>query len=150
MDVQAYLNRIGFTGAVTLSTDTLIDLARLHMYHVPFENLDIHYQQRIDLKMASLYQKIVVRKRGGFCYELNGLFCELLVQLGFNAHMVSARVFTKAKKYSPEFDHMAIWLVLNDISYLVDVGFGDFIIEPLQIIPALIQSNSSGEFVIDA
>ena len=150
LDLQAYLNRIGFIGEVTLTTKTLFELATLHMYHVPFENLDIHYSKSIDLKIDELFQKIVLQNRGGFCYELNGLFCAFLVQLGFDAYMVSARVYIQDKQYSPEFDHMAIWVSIGDLKYLVDVGFGDFIIEPLQIIPEIIQSNTSGKFVINA
>ena len=74
--------------------------------------------------MPPLYDKIVVRRRGGFCYELNGLFCELLTALGFRVQMLSARVRRDDGGFGPEFDHMLLKVELDD-PWLVDVGFGD-------------------------
>lgn len=98
---------------------------------VPFENLDIHNNVKIDL--SNLYDKIVIRNRGGFCYELNGLFYELLKELGFNVKMVSARVFQGEKGFGAEFDHMALIVRFGNDEYLADVGFGEFPMKPLKI-----------------
>ena len=101
------------------------------MLAVPFENLDIHLGSPITLSLPSLYDKIVRRRRGGFCYELNGLFGWLLDQLGFHGTMVSARVFQDGKP-GPEFDHLVL-LIETGERLLADVGFGDSFLEPLPL-----------------
>src|SRR5215470_1616306 len=104
-------------------------LRRLHAAHmlaVPFENLSIHVGEPISLGVDALYDKIVRRRRGGFCYELNGLFAWLLRHLGFTVTLLSARVAQPDGGFTPEFDHLA--LVVPDIDgadWLADVGFGD-------------------------
>ena len=113
------------------------------MLSVPFENLDIHLGYPIELSLPSLYDKIVRRQRGGFCYELNGLFAWLLEQLGFKVVMLSARVF-KGTQPGPEFDHMILLIKLDD-ALIADVGFGDSFLEPilLDTSEADVQQNSS-------
>src|SRR5438874_1301375 len=83
MDLQAYLQRINYRGEQTPTAATLRELHRAHLLTVPFENLDIHLGRPILLDQAALFEKIVSRRRGGFCYELNGLFALLLRELGF-------------------------------------------------------------------
>jgi N-hydroxyarylamine O-acetyltransferase len=99
------------------------------MFSVPFENLDIHLGRRITLDETAFYDKVVLRKRGGFCYELNGLFACLLRSLGFRVTMHSARVYGMGRP-GPDFDHMVL-LVSLQRQWLVDVGFGDSFLEPL-------------------
>jgi N-hydroxyarylamine O-acetyltransferase len=100
---------------------------------VPFENIDIVRGIEILLDAGQIYEKIVIRKRGGFCYELNGLFYQLLGMLGFSVSMVSGRVYRpKIKGFTPEFDHMVL-LVHLDRTYLVDVGFGQSMRVPLAL-----------------
>lgn len=131
MDIKQYLERINYADPVDLTFKVLSDLQMMHLLNVPFENLDIHTKTRIDL--TKLYDKIVTRKRGGFCYELNGLFYELLREIGFAVIMVSARVYDGKKDYSPEYDHMALIVKVKEDSYLVDVGFGEFSFHPIKI-----------------
>ncbi len=114
---------------------------------VPFENLDIHWKRPIVLNVDRFYQKIVDEKRGGFCYELNGLFNELLKSLGFQTRLVSARVFN-GTEHGPEFDHAAIIVTIGDDEYLADVGFGDFTTEPLRYGLGVEQQDPSGIFVL--
>ena len=83
MTVDAYLERIGYWGTWAPTAETLRQLHRAHLYAVPFENLDIPLGRPITLSLPVLYEKIVGRHRGGFCYELNTLFGWLLEQLGF-------------------------------------------------------------------
>lgn len=149
MDVSAYLNRINYTAKVEMDKQTLFGLQKAHILSVPFENLDIHYKVRITLGTASFFNKIVLRKRGGFCYELNGLFYELLHAIGFDVCRVSARVHDKNGIYSPEYDHMAILVNLDKVKYLVDVGFGKFTLEPLMIDLDVPQKDPYGTFVLD-
>jgi len=97
---------------------------------VPFENLSIHAGEQIVLEDEALFRKIVSRRRGGFCYELNGLFAALLRGLGFEVAMLSAQVANDDGGFSRDFDHMTLLVSLGE-RWLVDVGFGDSFIEPL-------------------
>ncbi len=124
MDIAAYLERIGHRGPLDVSLDTLRALHLAHMYSVPFENLDIHLGRPISLDEAALFDKIVTRRRGGFCYELNGLFCALLHELGFRVTMLSAEVARQSGGFSPPYDHLAL-AVHFDAPWLADVGFGN-------------------------
>lgn len=133
MDQAKYLERIGYRGMLSPTLEVLKELQQKHLFNIPFENLDIHYGNRIDLESEKIYDKIINRNRGGFCYELNSLFYDLLISIGFNAKMVSARVHEKEDKYSPEFDHMAIIVCIDETEYLVDVGFGEFTFSPIKI-----------------
>ena len=95
---------------------------------------------------ATFYDKIVGEKRGGFCYELNGVFNELLGSLGFKTRLVSARVFN-GTDHGPEFDHAAIIVTIGEDEYLADVGFGDFTAEPLRFVLDEEQQDAAGVFV---
>lgn len=130
MDVKAYLERIGYGGPVAPDAETLRALHAAHMRSVPFENLSIHAGEPIVLEDAALFEKIVVRRRGGFCYEDNGLFAALLRALGFDVSMLAAGVAKAQGVYGPPFDHMAL-LVKLEQRWLADVGFGDSFVEPL-------------------
>ena len=128
---------------------TLASLQRRHLLSIPFENLDIHWGQRITLDTRAFYDKIVAGGRGGFCYELNGLFNELLRQIGFETRLVSARVFRDDGSLGPEFDHAAIIVDLDKTDYLVDVGFGDFATEPLSVSTNGVQNAGFDSFKIE-
>ncbi|HET9210774.1 MAG TPA: arylamine N-acetyltransferase [Thermoanaerobaculia bacterium] len=132
MDVAAYLERIGYRGPLDPTAETLRRLHLAHLYSVPFENLSIHWGEPIQLDGEALFEKIVTRRRGGFCYELNGLFATLLRALGFDAAMLSAGVGRANGDYSPDYDHMALLVTLED-RWLADVGFGDSFREPLRL-----------------
>lgn len=128
-----YLRRIQVNKTENLSYSFLSKLQEQHLFTVPFENLDIHQGKKIVLEENRIYEKIVVCGRGGFCYELNGLFCWLLRSLGFTVPMVSARVYMSTKdRFTPEFDHMVL-LVDLEKTYLVDVGFGDNFRKPIAL-----------------
>jgi N-hydroxyarylamine O-acetyltransferase len=101
----------------------------------------------IVLDTAKFYRKIVEERRGGFCYELNGLFNELLRDLGFRTRLVSACVFSEGS-HGPDFDHAAIIVSLDEGEYLVDVGFGAFTAEPLRVALGEKQQDANGIFTI--
>jgi N-hydroxyarylamine O-acetyltransferase len=149
MNVEKYLARIGMesTGAVPDFAHLKL-LQRQHLLNVPFENLDIHWNTPIYLDTGAFYRKIVDDNRGGFCYELNGLFNELLRELGFETRLLSARVADLDGNCSPEFDHAAILVIIGEMQYLADVGFGSFTAEPLQFVPDFKQQDPAGEFII--
>ena len=130
LDVNAYLNRIGYEGPIHPSSQTLRDLQVAHLRTVPFENLSIHSNEPIVLDDAALFEKVVQRRRGGFCYELNGLFAALLRSLGFEVDMLAAAVAKSTGGFSHALDHMTL-LVKLEQRWIADVGFGDSFIEPL-------------------
>lgn len=147
IDVDAYLQRINHSGKLDVDIDTLRGLHRSHMMAVPFENLDIHTGAEILLDESRLFEKIVNRKRGGFCYELNGLFAGLLREIGFDVTLCSARVFQEDMP-GPEFDHLTL-LVYLDEPWLADVGFGDSFIEPLRMNSAADQIQDGIAYRLD-
>ena len=132
LDTDAYLKRINYHGSLTLSAETLRELQVAHLLAVPFENLSIHANQPIVLADESLFAKIVERRRGGFCYECNGLFAALLRALGFEVTMLAAEVANADGVFGPPFDHMTLMVSLEQ-RWLVDVGFGDSFREPLRL-----------------
>jgi len=129
MEINQYLQRINYQGPVSPTAETLRQLQVAHLQSVPFENLSIHAKEPIILNDEALFEKIVTRRRGGFCYELNGLFAALLRDLGFTVDRLSARVWD-TDHFTQEFDHMALLVQLED-RWLADVGFGDSFLEPL-------------------
>lgn len=148
MNVGQYLARIGAEpDHLEPNEEVLRFLQRRHLMKVPFENLDIHWKRPIVLDVEKFYEKIVLSRRGGFCYELNGLFNELLKSLGFQTRLVSARVFN-GTGHGPEYDHAAIIVTIGDDEYLADVGFGDFSTEPLRYSLGVDQQDPAGVFVI--
>lgn len=150
MKNEAYLNCINFNQPVRTDLSTLVALQRNHLLHVPFENLDIHYQRPIRLDLDAVFDKVVMQKRGGFCYELNSIFYALLRELGFQVSMISARVHKKEGDYSPEFDHMALLVTVDNVTYLVDVGFGSFSLEPLLLREEVVLKDPYGNFTFDS
>lgn len=148
MNYQNYLDRIGFTGKPRVNIDTLRELHRKHLYSIPFENLDIHTGKKIILDINLLEDKVINKKRGGFCYELNGLFYKLLKEIGFDVKMASARVYNEEGIPGFEFDHMTLPVNLDGKEYLVDVGFGDSFIEPLPLNLDFVFEDDAGFFQI--
>ncbi len=92
MNINKYLERLHYKGNIIPDLTTLKALHQSHLYTIPFENLDIHFSRKIRLESSALQKKIIDSGRGGYCYELNGMFYLLLKKLGFNAKMISARV----------------------------------------------------------
>ena len=148
MNKEKYLRRIGIENA-KLSNDlkTLKLLQKQHLLHVPFENLDIHWKRPIILDAEKTYEKIIDKKRGGFCYELNGLLFEFLIEAGFSCKRISARV-SNGTDFGAEYDHLAILTKIDGEEFLTDVGFGDFTAEPLKFVLDVDQSDENGTFLI--
>lgn len=131
VDVDAYLARIGYTGPREPSERTLAELHRAHMLAVPFENLDIHLGVENVLDPEHIFDKIVTRRRGGWCYELNGLFALLLEALGFDVTRYSAAVLV-SEPPSRDFAHLTLRVDLAR-PWLADVGFGASFTRPLRL-----------------
>src|SRR5215469_14198552 len=152
MDEQilgAYLQRIGAERPAVLDETALASLHRAHLMTVPFENLSIHLGETISLADGDLISKIVTRRRGGFCYELNGAFALLLQALGADVVRVAARVYGDGR-LGPPFDHLALVVRLpaGDDEWLADVGFGSHSTYPLRYESRHEQRDPGGVFVL--
>ena len=134
MDILRYLARLGYSEPIRPDVQTLRGLHLAHMFNVPFENLDIELRRPIYLTEEALWNKIVIQKRGGFCYELNGLFARLLQTIGFDVTYLNARVYNSEGQLGMDFDHLALLVQIPGQAerWLVDVGFGDSFNEPLR------------------
>jgi N-hydroxyarylamine O-acetyltransferase len=129
--VDAYLRRLGAQHPAWPTIEALRELHLRHLRTVPFENLSIHLGEPITLDHSALWGKVVTRRRGGFCYELNGAFAGLLTALGYRVTLHQARVFGGGQ-WGPPFDHLTLRVELDE-PWLVDVGFGRFAHHPLRL-----------------
>jgi N-hydroxyarylamine O-acetyltransferase len=145
MNLDTYFRRIGYVGSHAPTLETLRDLHRAHLLSVPFENLDIHLGRHILLDEARLFDKIVRQKRGGFCYEQNGLFAAVLRQMGYDVTLLEARVHAHDWPSGTPFDHLTLVVQLEE-RWLVDVGFGDSFLDPLRFDFAGPQVQANGVF----
>ena len=137
MDISSYLQRILYVEHPEPNVKTLFGLHRAHMRYIPFENLDIvRFKRPIKIDEESIWDKLINQKRGGFCYELNGLFAWLLKQIGFNVTYLNARVFNSMGDLGIDFDHLALLVTTPDQAagrWLADAGFGDSFELPLRL-----------------
>lgn len=147
MDIHGYLKRINYKGVVYTDLATLYSLQQHHVFNIPFETLDIHNHIPIILRIDSLYQKVILDRRGGYCYELNTLFHRLLTLSGFKAYMIAGRLLHR-HGYGREFEHMALIVEIDGKKWLVDVGYGDFSLHPLAIAPGEVQSDGRNFYQI--
>ena len=134
MIINEYLRRINYAKPVNPDSKTLRGLQAAHMQAIPFENLDIGLKRPILINEEALWQKLVIGKRGGVCYELNGLFAWLLKRIGFDVTYLNARVYShRDGQLGIDFDHLALLAQVPGESerWLADVGFGDSFNEPL-------------------
>lgn len=123
MDIQAYFDRIGYTGTSSPTRSNLERILRLHLETVPFENLDCCYSGRaLSNEPGVLFDKVVRRRRGGVCFELNGLFYALLQAMGYDCHAVAVRLPHPGD--TAPICHEAVVAVIDGKQYYCDVGFG--------------------------
>lgn len=122
-DISAYLSRIGYVGEIKNDSATLSKLMQAHLGSIPFENLEVYFDKREpNLTTVALFEKIVLNRRGGYCFELNGLFSRLLSSLGFSVSLFFARV-VKGDFLSPP-SHEVLCVETEGKRYFCDVGFG--------------------------
>lgn len=122
--LQHYLNRIGYRGNAKADIATVTEMMRCQLCTVPFENLDVQAGKVISLVPEEIVEKILNRNRGGYCYEINGLFAMALQSLGIPYQFVAARpMFSPVKRPKT---HMAIVLRMNGEQWLCDLGFGSY------------------------
>jgi N-hydroxyarylamine O-acetyltransferase len=136
MNIPQYLSRIEYQDEVGVNIETLHGLQLAHMKTVPFENLDISLGRKIQLDEQALWNKVIINKRGGFCYELNGLFASLLKEIGYEVTYLNARDYHEDNDtFGIDFDHLTLMARIGQEStrWLVDVGWGDTFTQPLNI-----------------
>ncbi|MFV2001077.1 MAG: arylamine N-acetyltransferase [Acidimicrobiia bacterium] len=146
-NVDAYLERIGLNERPSIDLAGLETLQRAHLSAVPFENLDVYARRGVHTDLEWSVAKVVERGRGGWCFELNGAFSDLLTRLGFRVHRLLATVLLPPPSNVPS--HLTIEVVL-DQSYLVDVGFGDSFIKPLILDVGDVQDGGSGNYALES
>lgn len=123
-DVDAYLKRIHLTGPIEPTKENLDRLIYAHQCAIPFENLDVYlYKKEINLGIKDLFDKIVLKKRGGYCFEMNNLFLAFLKTLGYEAHACLAKVWKNGDPNVPAL-HRGSIVTLDGNQYYCDVGFG--------------------------
>lgn len=150
MDIKEYLARISYQGSYDkLDLATLTDIFQHHIRAVPFENLSIHCGEKIELDLEATYNKIVRKKRGGWCMENNHLFSWVLKTLGYDVTLLGSRVYVpEYEAYADELDHLLLKVVLDNKPYIVDAGFGMVyqLWEPMELIAGTDQLQTPGIF----
>ncbi len=132
MDLQALFERIGYTEGGT-DTERLYRLHRAYITHIPFENLDVYNDKPISLKTEDLFDKMVTRRRGGYCFEMNGFFCATLREMGFPAYGVLTRLSRDGETVNGYLHRMNL-TEADGVRYLCDVGYGgDCFVDPLRL-----------------
>ena len=136
LNIDSYLERIDYNGGTDISENTLRNLHIAHTLNIPFENLDVYYGKPVLLDEVSLFNKIVKNRRGGYCFEMNGIFSFVLQKLGFKVTNLLARGTMDGINFSAK-THQVLLVENVGKRWLADVGFGnDGIIAPL-----LLQEN---------
>ncbi|CAM4394404.1 N-hydroxyarylamine O-acetyltransferase [Paenibacillus endophyticus] len=148
--IQNYLDRIGFKGSLDGSANTLADLQEQHLYTVPYENLDILARKPLSLDPQDLYQKIVVSRRGGYCFELNALFGWLLRELGYKVTDLVARFWRDEQQLPPKRRHHVLIVEVEGIDYLCDVGVGGIVpCRPIPLNEGVVQQQGNHAFRLE-
>ncbi|MCW1966513.1 MAG: arylamine N-acetyltransferase [Anaerolineae bacterium] len=130
--LNAYLRRINYTGPRQATREVLFALHRAHLTSIPYENLDIHLGERLTLDFEPIYDKIVRRQRGGWCYEMNSLFAWALRQLGFDVQLLSGAVNPINRDEYADRDHLILRVkTIEGDDFIADVGFGNGFLYPL-------------------
>ena len=123
--IKNYFERIGFSDEVVINIETLEKLNFLHVTTIPFENINPFLELPVKIDIDSIQEKLIYNKRGGYCYEQNTLFFHVLTDLGFNVRPLAGRViWNDSIDAITSLTHMFLLVTIDEIEYLVDVGFG--------------------------
>lgn len=130
MNLEAYLERIGHRGEAVRGVETLRAVHRRHLQSIPFENIDVLLGRRVDLDPVRIFDKLVTGRRGGWCYEMNGLLGWALGAIGFPVTRLAAGVERRVRGEQSMGNHLALLVEADGERWLADVGFGDGLFEP--------------------
>jgi len=132
MDLQAYFDRIGFSGEARPDAATLGALHRAHLLAIAYENLDVQFGRPLTTDPAEAFEKIVRRRRGGWCYEMNGLFGAVLTAIGFRVTRLAGGVRRDLMGEDVVGNHLVLKVDLDE-PWIADVGFGDGTLDPFPL-----------------
>jgi N-hydroxyarylamine O-acetyltransferase len=133
-ELTAYLERIGHTGPLNPDLATLTALHKAHVLAIPFENLDMQLGRPPGLDPQAAFDKLVTARRGGWCYEQNGLFGRALVSLGFDVTRLASAVLRAERGDFFMGSHLCLKVCVDGQDYLADVGFGSSQLEPIALV----------------
>lgn len=133
MDLKAYLARIAYDGPMRQDFATLTALHRAHLRAIPYENLDVQFGRPITIERPAIFEKLVVQRRGGWCYEMNGLFGWALAEMGFRVTRSAGAVMREVRGDDVIGNHLVLKVELEEGVYLADVGFGDGPLDPITV-----------------
>lgn len=133
MDVRGYLERIGYRGQVAPTLDCLAEVHRCHALTIPYENLDIQLGRPVSHRIEDVFDKLVRRRRGGWCYEMNGLLCWGLREIGFEVLRATGGIHRRERGDSAMGNHLVLLVNLDRRTYVADLGLGDGMRLPLPL-----------------
>ena len=145
--LDRYFARIGYRGSRDATLATLRALHRAHLLTIPYENLDIHLGRPITLDPQATFTKLVDERRGGWCFEMNGLFGRVLETLGFEVRYLSGAVGRATGGWRAQGNHLVL-MVRLDRAWIADVGFGDGFLTPLPLEPGTLFAGFSRSRVV--
>lgn len=140
MELAAYLERVRFEGTPRVDLDTLRRLHVGHLRSIPYENVDVALGRGASRDLGVIFDKLVTRRRGGWCYEMCGLLAWALGEIGFAVTPLAGGVERAVRGDSAIGNHLVL-LVDLDRRYLCDVGFGDGLLEPIAIERSVVRQN---------
>lgn len=147
MDLTPYLHRIGLTAAPQADANGVATLQSAHRRAIGFENLDVMLGRPIRIDPQSVFDKLVTRGRGGYCFEHNRLFCDALAAIGVANRPLLARVrLGQAPDAQPPRTHVCLLATIGGEAWLVDAGFGGSDLAPLPLVDGVQGSTSDGAF----
>ena len=132
MHLPAYLARIGFTHAPRPDAATLIAIHRAHLEAIPYENLDVQFGVASTIDPGAAFEKLVTRRRGGWCYEMNGVLAAALDAIGFKVTRLAGAVMRETWGDAVIGNHLVLIVDLDE-PWIADVGFGDGMVEPVPL-----------------
>jgi len=141
MDLSAYFERIGFEGEARVDVTTLKALHRDHLLAIPYENLDVQFGRPVTIDPEAAFDKIVTRRRGGWCYEMNGLFGLALQTIGFPVTRLAGGVVRSLMGDVMVGNHLVLGVELEGQTWIADVGFGDGVLEPFPLAEGPVRSG---------
>lgn len=142
MNLQAYLDRVGFRGTPRVDFATLAAIHRGHLLQIPYENLDIQLGRSVGFELPAIFTKLVTQRRGGWCYEMNGLLEWALTTIGFQVTRMAGGVGRAQMGDGAIGNHLVLRVDLER-PYIADVGFGDGMLEPIPLRAAQIRQRKS-------
>jgi N-hydroxyarylamine O-acetyltransferase len=141
VDLGAYLDRIGFAGEVRVDAATLTALHRAHLMAIPYENFDVQLGRPVTIDPEAAFEKIVTRRRGGWCYEMNGLFGLALQTIGFPVTRLAGGVVRSLMGEVMVGNHLVLKIELDGQAWIADVGFGDGVLEAFPLAEGAVRTG---------